>query len=81
MLCLLHLGPVQNKPVLPKLLSLWHPAIAAQDRRQTPTPMATLRILISVILSDSHLEVSTRDVKWYFLHVLNDMLCSGLLLL
>lgn len=71
--------PVQTKPVLPKLPSLWHPVIAAQDRRQTPIPMAALRILISVILSGSHLEVSMRDVKWYFLHVLNDMLCSGLL--
>lgn len=69
--------PVQNKPVLPKLPSLWHPVIAAQDGR--PTPMAMLRISISVVLSDSHLEVSTRDVKWYFLHVLSHMLCSGLL--
>lgn len=51
--------------------------IAAQDGR--PTPMAMLRISISVVLSDSHLEVSTRDVKWYFLHVLSHMLCSGLL--
>lgn len=41
--------------------------------------MATLRILISVIHSDSHLEVSTWDVKWYFLHGLKDPLCSGLL--
>lgn len=69
--------PVQNKPVLPKVPGLWHPVTAAQDGR--PILMAVLRILISVVLSDSHLEVSTRDVKWYFLRVLNHMLCSGLL--